>query len=632
MRSLLEYVWPERSQSVRRELLPATFSTSEPATTQPDELQHLGNRALLSLFRAGHRSSGGGRSLDQPTRALMESRFGDRFADVRIHPSSLGTEPAGDAVQARAVTVGQDIAFAAGEYRPETTEGRRLLAHELAHVVQQRRPVAGTAFDAPAAERDARTAADTLASGGLPNVRAQAPPGSVQMDGPTTNGSPDTGAATLPPLALPGSGLLFIPGPSVPTSVLGARLPLPGSLRITNAYSVGSAPGFVVDLSPQRFVLHLLDSLVLSSAPRSGTPPYALERPENQARTRLLNPTLIIDPTTGRLHGRSTLSIESDYPASYKTPTDVDVQIDSTELGHFSGRLAYGPLHADFTLRLGYDTQRIERALSPAFAPVGGLAEFSSHLRAILHDSVPGIRLESVADALQDLARAVLSGDIQAATFVSRTIDLVRKSLPPGFSVARLRTALNHLVTELTHPGFNLRGTFGLGPLPLGTFAASAPTTVPLARPLPGAPAAYPLAYWAGGVIIAPAGAITRTAVPAFGYTRSEFDATRGWSVTSAVLPTLDPTGKDLVHLFPVYGYLEVSHVRRVSDGLDVGIRFTAQVSSLDVQSFLAGRPAPAPPSAADQPATAAAHLLESMNRQATPATPNIGVSITGAF
>ena len=45
--------------------------------------------------------------------------------------------PRPDAVQARAYTVGRDIAFAAGQYAPETTEGRRLLAHELTHVVQQ---------------------------------------------------------------------------------------------------------------------------------------------------------------------------------------------------------------------------------------------------------------------------------------------------------------------------------------------------------------------------------------------------------------------------------------------------------------------------------------------------------------
>jgi hypothetical protein len=77
-----------------------------------------------------------GRPLDKSTRNFMESRFGHDFSDVRIHTEAMASRSA-EAVTARAYTVGRDIAFRHGQYTPDTTEGRNLLAHELAHVVQQ---------------------------------------------------------------------------------------------------------------------------------------------------------------------------------------------------------------------------------------------------------------------------------------------------------------------------------------------------------------------------------------------------------------------------------------------------------------------------------------------------------------
>ena len=108
----------------------------------------------------------------------MESRFGESFADVRIHTGYRAGETA-DALYSRAFTVGEDIVFAEGEFAPETTEGRRLLAHELAHVLQQRRTVGGVA-DASRTEADARDAAHDLTSGGTVSVRERAAPGVVQ--------------------------------------------------------------------------------------------------------------------------------------------------------------------------------------------------------------------------------------------------------------------------------------------------------------------------------------------------------------------------------------------------------------------------------------------------------------------
>ena len=76
-----------------------------------------------------------GRPLDPVARSFMEPRFGRDFADVRIHIGERAAESA-DAVNALAYTVGRDVVFAEGQYRPETEEGRRLIAHELGHVVQ----------------------------------------------------------------------------------------------------------------------------------------------------------------------------------------------------------------------------------------------------------------------------------------------------------------------------------------------------------------------------------------------------------------------------------------------------------------------------------------------------------------
>ena len=78
-----------------------------------------------------------GKPLDQDTRTFFESRLGYDFGSVRVHADTRAAESA-RAVNAMAYTVGDHLAFADGRYAPRTTEGRRLMAHELFHVVQQR--------------------------------------------------------------------------------------------------------------------------------------------------------------------------------------------------------------------------------------------------------------------------------------------------------------------------------------------------------------------------------------------------------------------------------------------------------------------------------------------------------------
>lgn len=89
-------------------------------------------------------NSGGGSALDASTRGFMESRLGADFGDVRIHTGSRATEAA-RSVQAHAYTVGSDVVFQDGRYNPSSSDGKKMLAHELTHVIQQRSgPVDGT--------------------------------------------------------------------------------------------------------------------------------------------------------------------------------------------------------------------------------------------------------------------------------------------------------------------------------------------------------------------------------------------------------------------------------------------------------------------------------------------------------
>ncbi|SED64621.1 protein of unknown function [Rhizobiales bacterium GAS188] len=82
--------------------------------------------------------SGPSQQLDPAVRAEMESRFGRDFGEVRIHVGGDAATSA-SAVNAKAYAVGQHVVFGTGNYAPGTVTGRELLAHELAHVVQQGR-------------------------------------------------------------------------------------------------------------------------------------------------------------------------------------------------------------------------------------------------------------------------------------------------------------------------------------------------------------------------------------------------------------------------------------------------------------------------------------------------------------
>jgi hypothetical protein len=80
---------------------------------------------------------GGGQPLPDPLRSFLEPRFKRNLGDVRVHTGPRAAQLARKA-NARAFTVGKHIVFGSGEYRPASDQGRRLIAHELTHVLQQR--------------------------------------------------------------------------------------------------------------------------------------------------------------------------------------------------------------------------------------------------------------------------------------------------------------------------------------------------------------------------------------------------------------------------------------------------------------------------------------------------------------
>jgi len=116
----------------------------EPATLQRQERDTPGNPVSPgddalprnSFSSIANVINSGGSPLDRETRSFFEPRFGMDLSHVRIHIDSAAGESA-RAVNARAYTFGGNIVFGSGEYRPAHESGKRLLAHELAHVAQQ---------------------------------------------------------------------------------------------------------------------------------------------------------------------------------------------------------------------------------------------------------------------------------------------------------------------------------------------------------------------------------------------------------------------------------------------------------------------------------------------------------------
>jgi len=98
--------------------------------------EHNNVPSKVSSSLVEHGTSGTARPLESATRAALEPKFRHSFENVRVFADDRAAESA-DALAAQAYAVGSNIVFNAGRYEPNSSEGQRLLAHELAHTIQQ---------------------------------------------------------------------------------------------------------------------------------------------------------------------------------------------------------------------------------------------------------------------------------------------------------------------------------------------------------------------------------------------------------------------------------------------------------------------------------------------------------------
>jgi hypothetical protein len=186
-----------------------------------------------------------GRPLDSGIRGEEERRFGHDFGAVRLHTDATAAASA-KAAHAAAYTVGQRIVFAAGRFDPGTPSGRRLLAHELAHTVQQPAgpPAGPLELSGPQdrSEAEARTAATSAVQGRPVAVAARRQAHVARQD------------ETPPPTPVPAAPVPAAPVPAEPVPPAAADLAVEPTPTAT-VILVGSPthPDNEQDISPYNY-------------------------------------------------------------------------------------------------------------------------------------------------------------------------------------------------------------------------------------------------------------------------------------------------------------------------------------------------------------------------------------------
>ena len=204
-----------------------------------------------------------GRELPPAVRRFMEGRFGHDFGDVRVHTDTMAAYTA-QALGARAYTVGRNVVFAGGQFMPDSAAGQQLIAHELAHVIQQRAGAARLAAQ-PLTVSDPADPAEREADRAAAVALAPAPPGragpvstTAGKQGPPIPQLPTCTTATGsgPPSGLTVSG--FGPGSTVmPGSGYLPLLRLASRLKGGDASSQVEVHGFASEEGDPGFNLRL---------------------------------------------------------------------------------------------------------------------------------------------------------------------------------------------------------------------------------------------------------------------------------------------------------------------------------------------------------------------------------------
>lgn len=211
---------PQRDEEAKRVSRSAERTGALPEITPERESRLLGMK-------------GKGQPLPESVRNFFEPRFGVAFGDVRVHTGAEAADSA-RAVNARAFAMGSDLVFGTGQYAPESPSGRHLLAHELAHVVQQ----TGGGAASPT-----HHASDRDEAGGIPHAAGayQATP------------APAGGQVPMVQRQLPGLGL--VPGLDPSTLIGKAWLRLPKTAKASIIDQAIDAALQVVDQFPGKVFL-----------------------------------------------------------------------------------------------------------------------------------------------------------------------------------------------------------------------------------------------------------------------------------------------------------------------------------------------------------------------------------------
>ena len=207
-----------------------------PSPTVEDRMldlqRNIGNRSLQRMIADSkppvtgelppHPGHSSGEKMEPDTRELMESGFGSSFNDVRVHIDEEAAESAA-ALRADAYTAGRDIYFASGKYAPKSSDGQRLLAHELAHTIQQGEGKAPTGIAAQAdrevgvpratdpLEREADRAGEEILQNRRPHVTQSALAGHAEIQRQPAKAPPTPDWQKRLDEMLPGGhGLLFL--------------------------------------------------------------------------------------------------------------------------------------------------------------------------------------------------------------------------------------------------------------------------------------------------------------------------------------------------------------------------------------------------------------------------------------
>ncbi|HYO90222.1 MAG TPA: DUF4157 domain-containing protein, partial [Pyrinomonadaceae bacterium] len=254
---------------VQRVLAPG--ATGKPLTdTTPalhisrHEAEGAGASSLTASSALPQIEQSSGHGLNDETKQFMGTRFGHDFDNVRVHDDSHAHEAAKD-LSAEAFTTGHDIYFSQGAYQPSTPSGQGLLAHELAHVVQQDSGAAtpstyGFHVSEPGdpLERQADAASEAvmrgemfppLTSSSVPVIARQAQGAAQEAGAPqggttTTGGQVGRGATVRAgdfPITVAGTTVVLPTADLIDKAIPGGKLPVPSKY-----FRVLSFPGFKV--------------------------------------------------------------------------------------------------------------------------------------------------------------------------------------------------------------------------------------------------------------------------------------------------------------------------------------------------------------------------------------------------